>query len=153
MHQPHFTISGSDHYSGSAPGRGSGSLALNPLRISPPGLFAPDYLERLRHNGISAPQFVSIPALSAGKGHYFVSKKDRLGKADHAKPQMMVEKEGNMVWKYCDVKPRNPHLFVTLLPTCPAYTRAGQLTASAPTRTRSEATAAKAKLGRGPELR
>jgi hypothetical protein len=43
-----------------------------------------------------------------------------------------MEIDGNMVWKDCGVKPRNPHLFVTLLPTYPAYTRAGQLTASAP---------------------
>jgi hypothetical protein len=102
-------------------------LPDQPARIICPGLF-----------GTSAPQWNICATICVHSGpkrresHDFVSKNDRLGKADHAKPPMMVEIGGNMVWKDCGVKPRNPHLFVTLLPTYPAYTRAGQLTASAP---------------------
>src|ERR1700743_2482854 len=133
MHQPHFSISGSDHYSGSDPGRGSGSLAfepftlIQPARIICPGLF-----------GTSAPQCNSCATICVHSGpkrresHDFVSKNDRLGKADHAKPPMMVEIDGNMVWKDCGVKPRNPHLFVTLPPPYRFYPPPGQLTSSPP---------------------
>jgi hypothetical protein len=61
------------------------------------------------------------------KGHDFVSKNDQRGKPDCTKRRSWLMKKVIWYGKGCDVKPRNPHLFVTLLPTNPAYTRAGQL--------------------------